>query len=39
MAYVNGAVSSGNIATAEAVRPSGGEAGLPERLDDHGMPE
>ncbi|CAI4030504.1 hypothetical protein DNFV4_00932 [Nitrospira tepida] len=39
MAYVNGAVSSGNVATAEAVRPSGGEAGLPERLDDHGMPE
>jgi hypothetical protein len=39
MAYVNGAVSSGNVATAETVGRSGSGAGLPERLDDHGMPE
>jgi hypothetical protein len=39
MAYVNGAVGSGNVATAEVSQPSSGSAGPPERLDDHGMPE
>lgn len=39
MVYLKGAVNSGNVATAEAGQPAGGDAGLPERLDDHGMPE